>query len=166
MQGESLEVPIKVKVNGEEHTFHVDTRMTLLDLLREKMDIKSVHRGCEQGACGACVVLLNGKPVCSCLVLATQVDGCEIITVEGLLGGNGELHPIMRAFIVGYGLQCGYCTPGMIISAYYLLASKNVIEEKDIIKALEGNLCRCTGYNKIVDSIKIAKTMKDKGEWW
>lgn len=161
-----MKVSIKTKINHHLYELEVDTRMTLLDLLREELGLKSVHRGCEEGECGACTVLFNGKPVCSCLILAPQANGAEVITVEGLMKED-KLHPLMRAFVENYALQCGYCTPGMVMTSYYLLNRHDeALTEEDIRKGLEGNLCRCTGYANIIKAVKQAKKYKDTGDWW
>ena len=160
-----MKVPIKTKVNGKLYEQEVEARSTLLDILRDELKIKSVHRGCEDGECGACTVLLNGKPVCSCLVLAPQVGGAEVTTVEGLLKGD-ELHPLMLAFIENHAIQCGYCTPGVIMTAYYLLNNLTEFTDEELRKGIEGNLCRCTGYIHIIKAIKAAKEYKDSGNWW
>lgn len=160
-----MKVPIEIKVNGKPYTLEVEPQHTLLEVLRDELKIKSVHRGCEEGECGACTVLLNGEPICSCLALAPQVDGAEILTVEGLLR-DGELHPLMSAFVENQAIQCGFCTPGMVITAYYLLNTLNEFTDEDLRKGIEGNLCRCTGYVHIVRAIKAAKSLKDTGNWW
>ena len=160
-----MKVPVKTKVNGKLYKLEVDARTTLLDMLRDELKIKSTHRGCEEGECGACTVLLNNKPVCSCLVLAPQADGAEITTVEGLLKGD-ELHPLMQAFIENNAVQCGFCTPGIIMTAYYLLNNLTEFTDEDLRKGIEGNLCRCTGYTNIIKAIRIAKEYKDSGNWW
>lgn len=160
-----MKVPIETKVNGKLYKLEVETRITLLDMLRDELKIKSVHRGCEEGECGACTVLLSGKPVCSCLVLAPQVDGAAITTVEGFLKGD-ELHPLMQAFIENSAMQCGFCTPGIIITAYYLLNTLAEFTDEDLRRGIEGNLCRCTGYTNIIKAIRAAKRYKDSGNWW
>ena len=160
-----MKIAIEMKVNNKLHKLEVEPRASLLEILRDELDTKSVHRGCEEGECGACTVLLNGKPVCSCLVLAPQVDGAEITTVEGLLKGD-EPHPLMLAFIENHAIQCGYCTPGTIITAYYMLNNLTELSDEEIWKGIEGNLCRCTGYVNIVKAIKVAKGYKDSGNWW
>ena len=160
-----MKIPIKVKINSNFYELEVESRTTLLDLLREEIGLKSVHRGCEEGECGACTVLLNGKPVCSCLVLAPQVNESEVITVEGLMRGN-ELHPLMKAFVENDAIQCGYCSPGFVMTAYYLLNKWKDFNDEDVRKGLEGNLCRCTGYGNIIRAIKEAKKYRDSGNWW
>src|SRR5438105_14046704 len=138
-------VPIKVKVNGKPHALEVEPRTLLVELLRETLDLTGTHVGCDTSYCGACTVLLNGRAVKSCTVLAVQADGGEVLTVEGL-PQDGKLHPIQQAFGESYGLQCGYCTPGLLISTYQLLQQQSDPGEKDIRKAIAGNTCRCTGY--------------------
>jgi carbon-monoxide dehydrogenase small subunit len=158
-------VSLEMRVNGKACQLQVEPRFTLLDVLRDDLKIKSVHRGCEEGECGACTVLMNGKPVYSCLMLAHRAEGAEITTVEGLLRKN-KLHPIMSAFLANNAIQCGYCTPGMILTSYYLLNSTRLSSEEDLRKGLEGNLCRCTGYVNIVKAVKAAMKDRDAGNWW
>jgi carbon-monoxide dehydrogenase small subunit len=148
-------VAIRVKVNGKEHKLQVEPRLLLVELLRENLDLTGTHIGCDTSYCGACTVLLNGKVVKSCTVLAVHADGGEVLTVEGL-AKNGELHPIQKAFGDSYGLQCGYCTPGLLISTYQLLQRNSNPSDKDIRKAIAGNTCRCTGYQNVFKAIKAA----------
>ena len=148
-------VAIRVKVNGKEHKLQVEPRLLLVELLRENLDLTGTHVGCDTSYCGACTVLLNGKAVKSCTVLAVHADGGEVLTVEGL-AKNGELHPIQKAFGDSYGLQCGYCTPGLLISTYQLLQRNSHPSDKDIRKAIAGNTCRCTGYQNVFKAIKAA----------
>ncbi|HEY6936294.1 MAG TPA: (2Fe-2S)-binding protein [Terriglobales bacterium] len=148
-------VAIRVKVNGKEHKLQVEPRLLLVELLRENLDLTGTHVGCDTSYCGACTVLLNGKAVKSCTVLAVHADGGEVLTVEGL-AKNGELHPIQKAFGDSYGLQCGYCTPGLLISTYQLLQRNSNPSDKDIRKAIAGNTCRCTGYQNVFKAIKAA----------
>ena len=148
-------VAIRVKVNGKEHKLQVEPRLLLVELLRENLDLTGTHIGCDTSYCGACTVLLNGRAVKSCTVLAVHADGGEVLTVEGL-AKNGELHPIQKAFGDAYGLQCGYCTPGLLISTYQLLQHNSNPSEKDIRKAIAGNTCRCTGYQNVFKAIKAA----------
>lgn len=129
--------------------------MLLAHFLRENIGLTGTHVGCVIGECGACSILLNGRLVKSCLLFAPQADGKEILTIEGL-AANGALHPIQEAFVQCYGLQCGYCTPGMILAAHYLLMKNPDPTEEDIRKGLEGNLCMCTGYMQIVEAVKEA----------
>ena len=155
MPESSDKVPIKVKVNGKSNAVDVEPRLLLVELLREELDLTGTHVGCDTTYCGACTVLLNGAAVKSCTVFAVQADGAEILTVEGL-EENGQLHPIQKAFGAAYGLQCGYCTPGLLISAYQLLAHNRQPSEKDIRKAIAGNTCRCTCYQNIFKAIRLA----------
>ena len=148
-------VAIRVKVNGKEHKLQVEPRLLLVELLRENLDLTGTHIGCDTSYCGACTVLLNGRAVKSCTVLAVHADGGEVLTVEGL-AKNGELHPIQKAFGDAYGLQCGYCTPGLLISTYQLLQGNANPSEPEIRKAIAGNTCRCTGYQNVFKAIKAA----------
>lgn len=148
-------VVIKLKVNGKPCALEVEPRMLLVELIREQLDLTGTHVGCDTTYCGACTVLMNGAAVKSCTVFAVQADGAEITTVEGL-EKNGELHPLQKAFGAAYGLQCGYCTPGFLISAYQLLSRNQRPSEKDIRKAIAGNTCRCTGYQNIFKAIQAA----------
>lgn len=154
---------VKLKINGKEYEHDVEPRLLLVHYIREKARLTGTHIGCDTGNCGACTVLLNGRTVKSCLMLAVQANGAEITTIEGL-ATNG-LHPIQEAFLEKFGFQCGYCTSGMILSAYSLLQSNPEPSEHEIREALEGNLCMCTGYQQIVDSIAYAATkMKEARE--
>lgn len=146
---------IRVKVNGKEHRLQVEARLLLVELLRENLDLTGTHIGCDTSYCGACTVLLNGRAVKSCTVLAVHADGGEVLTVEGL-ASNGELHPIQKAFGDAYGLQCGYCTPGLLISTFQLLQRNANPSEQEIRKAIAGNTCRCTGYQNVLKAIKAA----------
>ena len=148
-------VAIRVKVNGKEHKLQVEPRLLLVELLRENLDLTGTHIGCDTSYCGACTVLLNGRAVKSCTVLAVHADGGEVLTVEGL-AKNGELHPIQKAFGDAYGLQCGYCTPGLLVSTYQLLQRNSNPSDKEIRKAIAGNTCRCTGYQNVFKAIKAA----------
>ena len=147
---------IRVTVNGVEKTLKVPGMMRLLDLLRIELGLTGTKEGCGKGECGACTVLLNGKPVNSCLVPAFQVNGAEVITVEGLAGPDGTLHPVQEAFIEENAIQCGFCTPGAEISAVALLRRNPSPDEEVIRKSLAGNLCRCTGYSSIVRAVERA----------
>jgi aerobic carbon-monoxide dehydrogenase small subunit len=155
MHEPSRKVPIELKVNGKSYALEVEPRLLLVELLREELDLTGTHVGCDTSYCGACTVLMNAAAVKSCTVLAVQADGADILTVEGL-HQNGQLHPIQKAFAAAYGLQCGYCTPGLLMSAYQLLAHTPQPSEKDIRKAIAGNTCRCTGYQNILKAIRLA----------
>jgi len=150
------EITVKFTLNGKKVEVKVKPNTTLLDLLRRKLKITSVKRGCERGECGACTVLIDNQPVNSCLVLAPQVDGKNVVTIEGIVK-NGELHPIQEAFIETGAVQCGFCTPGIILTLKALFDSNPDPSEEDIRKAIEGNLCRCTGYTKIIEAAILAK---------
>lgn len=147
--------PIKVKVNGEWKTAHVEPEMTLLEVLREEWGLTGTKLGCDEGDCGACTVLFDGKPVNSCLILAVRADGHEVVTVEGL-GTPEHPHPLQAAFEQHGAVQCGFCAPGMLISAKALLDANPEPTEQEIREALAGNLCRCTGYTKIVEAVQSA----------
>jgi carbon-monoxide dehydrogenase small subunit len=160
---------IQLWINRESYDFLVEPRHTLLKVLRENLGLTGTKKGCDTGDCGACTVLLNGRPVNSCLVLAVETNGAEITTIEGLAKGN-ELHPIQEAFIQNGAVQCGYCTPGMILSAKALLDENPHPSELEVKRAIAGNLCRCTGYVKIIKAIMSASksinalsTNKDEG---
>ncbi len=155
MPEEVQRIPIRVTVNGHGHLLEVEPRLLLVDLLREELDLTGTHIGCDTTYCGACTVLLNGVSVKSCTVFAVQADQGEVLTVEGL-ARNGTLHPLQQAFAEQYGLQCGYCTPGLLISAYHLLSKNPHPNEKEIRKGIAGNTCRCTGYQNIVKAIQAA----------
>ena len=146
---------IQFKVNGAEHKVNVESRLLLVHLLRENLRLTGTHIGCDTTHCGACTVLLDGEPVKSCTVLAVQAEGSEITTVEGL-EQNGKLHPVQEAFWEKHGLQCGYCTPGMMLTGCALLARDKNPSEAQIREAISGNLCRCTGYSNIVKAIQSA----------
>ncbi|MGH9861836.1 MAG: (2Fe-2S)-binding protein [Candidatus Acidiferrales bacterium] len=148
-------VPITVRVNGRLCALEVEPRLLLVDLLRDELNLTGTHVGCDTSYCGACTVLLNGASVKSCTVFAVQADGGEVLTVEGL-EQNARLHPLQEAFAEHHGLQCGYCTPGMMLSAYQLLAKNPQPDEADIRKAIAGNCCRCTGYQNIFKAIQAA----------
>ncbi len=146
---------ITVTVNGTLHTREVDARKLLVHFLREDLSLTGTHIGCDTTSCGACTVLLDGVGVKSCTLFAVQADGAAVETIEGLAQG-GQLHPLQEGFWEKHGLQCGYCTPGMIMSAKYLLSKNPDPSEAEIRFGISGNLCRCTGYNKIVEAIQYA----------
>jgi len=152
---------ITVTVNGERHTDEVEPRLLLVHYLRDVLSLTGTHVGCETSLCGACTVVLNGQAVKSCTVLAVQADGGEVLTVEGL-EKDGKLHPLQHGFWEEHGLQCGFCTPGMIMASYQLLQRHPNPTEDQIRHGLEGNLCRCTGYQHIVKAVQhAAKTMQN-----
>ena len=147
---------VGVRVNGRAHARTVEARQSLADFLREDLALTGTHVGCEHGICGACTVLLDGVPVRSCLMFAIQADGYAITTIEGLAPGPGELSVLQDAFCETHGMQCGYCTPAMILTAQALLANNPEPTREDIIEAISGNICRCTGYAQIVEAIALA----------
>jgi xanthine dehydrogenase YagT iron-sulfur-binding subunit len=147
------EVVVRIKVNGVEHELRVDARVTLLDALRDALGLTGTKKGCDQGACGACTVMVDGKRVVSCLMLAAQCDGREITTIEGL-SQNGELHPVQEAFVRHDAFQCGYCTPGQIMSAVSLLSEDRAGSDDEVREFMSGNLCRCGAYPNIVAAIR------------
>ena len=152
---------IKVVVNGVEHELDGETRTSLGDFLRQEIELTGTHLGCEHGVCGACTVVLDGEAVRSCLMLAVQANGHEITTVEGLAEEDGSLHPLQEAFWKHHGLQCGFCTPGMLTSLTAYLGENPEPNEPDIREAISGNICRCTGYQSIVDAaLDAAKKMR------
>ncbi|MFP3162418.1 glyceraldehyde dehydrogenase subunit gamma [Acidianus sp.] len=153
-------VKIRLKINGKDYETEVEPRKLLVHVLRD-LGFTSVHVGCDTSNCGACTVVMNGKSVKSCTVLAIQADGREILTVEGL-SKDGKLHPIQEAFWDKHALQCGYCTPGMIMQSYWLLSENPSPSEDEIREGLAGNLCRCTGYQNIIEAVKEA-SQKLKG---
>ena len=150
-----MNLPIKVQINGAMREATVEPRLLLVHFVRETLGLTGTHIGCDTTNCGACTVLLNGKPVKSCTVLAVQADGGEVMTVEGL-AQNGKLHPIQEGFWEKHGLQCGFCTPGMMLTARALLEKNPNPSEDDIRWAISGNLCRCTGYVNIVKAVQYA----------
>ncbi|MEA3507182.1 MAG: (2Fe-2S)-binding protein [Elusimicrobiota bacterium] len=157
-------VEVNFKLNGKEITVECEPAKTLLDLIRDDLGLKGVKRGCEIGECGACTVIMNGKTVASCMVLAPQAEGAEITTIEGLSPEGEELHPIQQAFIDKGAIQCGFCTPGMILSAKVLLDNNLSPSREQIRRAIAGNICRCTGYKQIVDAIEYAAgLLNDRG---
>ena len=147
---------INLTINGHERSAAVEPRVSLLDFLREDMALSGTHTGCEHGVCGACSILLDGVPIRACLMLAVQADGCHVTTVEGLCNDDGGPGGLQDAFVEAHGMQCGYCTPGMLISAQALLAENDDPTLEQIKDAIGGNLCRCTGYVQIIESIQLA----------
>lgn len=145
-----------LKVNGRGREIDVEPRKSLLDTLREDLLLCGSHAGCEHGVCGACTVLIDGEPARACLMFAVQADGYEITTIEGLAPFPGELSVVQDAFCETHGLQCGYCTPGMILTAHALLERNDTPTREDIVEAISGNICRCTGYGQIVEAVEFA----------
>jgi len=152
---------IVLKVNGVNYQLEVEPWRTLVEVLRETLGLTGTKKSCNEGECGACTVMMEGRPVASCLVLAMDAQGKEIVTIEGLSEGE-RLHPIQEAFLKHGAIQCGYCTPGMVISAKALLDQNPKPTVAEVRKAISGNLCRCTGYQHIVDSIRAASKMMEK----
>jgi carbon-monoxide dehydrogenase small subunit len=148
-------VAVEITINGSCYKREVEPRMLLVEFIREEASLTGTHIGCDTSYCGACTLILDGDAVKSCTLFAVQADGGEIITVEGL-EKNGDLHPLQQAFSQEHGLQCGYCTPGMLMSSLVLLADEPDPSEKDIRKCLSGNLCRCTGYTNIIKAVQTA----------
>ena len=151
----SHSIDLTVVVNGASHSLNIDTRMLLVDRVRDELDLTGTHIGCRTGHCGACTVVLDGEVVKSCTVLAASADGSEITTIEGV-ASDGELHPVQQAIWDEHGAQCGYCTPGMVLAAVELLAENASPTDDEIKSGLAGNLCRCTGYQNIVNAVRSA----------
>ena len=149
------EIEINVNVNGKQYQQKVPSRMLLVDFIRDRLELTGTHIGCDTGHCGACTIMLNGVTVKSCLLLAPQANNSKVLTIEGL-SADGKLHPLQEAFLEHQGLQCGYCTPGMILSSLFLLKRNPTPSDDEIKKAIDGNLCRCTGYLSIVKAVKAA----------
>ncbi len=147
---------LSMTINGAEVAAEVEDRTLLVHYLRETAGLTATNIGCDTTSCGACTVLLDGESVKSCTVLAAQADGCDVVTVEGLASGDGEMHRVQRAFHVNHGLQCGFCTPGMVMAAVSLLRENPHPTEEEVRSGLEGNLCRCTGYHNIVKAVLAA----------
>jgi carbon-monoxide dehydrogenase small subunit len=149
-------IPISFSVNGEDVDVHVQPNHTLLEVLREDLELTGTKEGCGEGVCGSCTVLCNGSPIRSCLTLAAEVQGAEITTVEGLRRRDGTLDPLQQAFVDHGAIQCGFCTPGMLMAARAFLNRKPVVDDAAAREAIGGNICRCTGYTKIVEAIMVA----------
>jgi carbon-monoxide dehydrogenase small subunit len=156
---------VRVSVNGKDRSEDVEPRLLLVDFLRDALGLTGTHVGCDTTNCGACTILLDGRSVKSCTIFAVQVNGREITTIEGMQGPDGALHPIQRAFWENHGLQCGYCTPGMVMQAAWLLRENPDPTDEEIRLGISGNLCRCTGYQNIVKSIQEAsKALRNEGK--
>jgi len=156
---------ITLNVNGTAHRVDVEPRWLLADVLRETLHLAGTHLGCEQGVCGACTILMNDRPIRSCLTLAVTADGADIETVEGLSNGH-ELHPIQQAFYEEHALQCGFCTPGFLMTAVHILRENPHLTREEIREALSGNLCRCTGYQHIVNAVERAAQTLTQGGYY
>lgn len=150
----ALKEIVTLKINGDSYELFIEPKKTLLEVLREELGFTGTKEGCDLGTCGACTVLLNNKPILSCLTLAVTCKNKEITTIEGLIDGQGKLHPIQKAFVEHGAIQCGFCTPGMILSAKALLDENPNPTDEEIQNRIAGNLCRCTGYSQIVEAIK------------
>ncbi len=154
---------IKLTVNGQSYEREVSHRFHLADFLRGELGLTGTHLGCEHGVCGACTVIVDGVPARSCLMLAVQADGADVKTVEGLADAQDNLHPIQQAFMDHYGLQCGFCTPGMLMTLVSALEENPDLNEKEIREVISGNICRCTGYESIVDAaLAAAKVIRER----
>jgi carbon-monoxide dehydrogenase small subunit len=154
--------PIKLSINDKEYAHEVEPRLLLVDFLRQVVGLTGTHVGCEHGVCGACTILVDGSPVRSCLMFAVQADGHELTTVEGLTDNEKALHPLQEAFWEAHGLQCGFCTPGILMTLLPFLKQTPTPSETQIRDAISGNLCRCTGYQHIVDAAKLASEKMHK----
>jgi len=153
---------IELRVNGADLSGEVEPRVHLADFLREELNLRGTHLGCEQGVCGACTVLVDGEPMRACLILAVQAEGREVTTVEGLADGD-DLHPLQESFREHHGLQCGFCTPGFLMTTLYLLEQGvDLTDEATAREALSGNICRCTGYQNIIDAIRHASSVHQR----
>ncbi len=155
-------IPVQVTVNGVNYERAVEPRLLLSDFLRDTLGLTGTHVGCEHGVCGACTVMLNGETVRSCLIFAVQADGAEVTTIEGLAEG-GKLHPLQEAFSEHHALQCGFCTPGMLFSALELLRDNPTPTDREIREGIAGNICRCTGYQHIVEAVRAAAPQLARG---
>jgi xanthine dehydrogenase YagT iron-sulfur-binding subunit len=151
-------IPVSLKINGKPHDLSLDSRTTLLDTLREHIGLTGSKKGCDQGQCGACTVMVDGQRVLGCLTLAAMVQGKEVTTIEGLAGGDGKLHPMQQAFVEHDAFQCGYCTPGQIMSAVACVKEGHANNADEVREYMSGNLCRCAAYPNIVDAVLDAKT--------
>ena len=157
----TVSIAVEITVNSTSWRGSIEPRTTLADFLREHLGLTGTHVGCEHGVCGACSILLDGLPVRSCLMYAAQADGCAVTTIEGLSQADGTPGALQDAFCETHALQCGYCTPGMVIAAHALLQENPAPSEEEIREALSGNLCRCTGYVQIVEAVQLAAARKE-----
>ena len=149
---------VTLEINGAHHTLDVEPRTTLLDALRDQLNLTGTHAGCEHGVCGACTVLIDGEPSRACLMFAVQADGYAVTTIEGVAPAPGELSVVQDAFCEMHGMQCGYCTPGMVLTAHALLKNNSAPTRAEIVSAISANICRCTGYGQIIEAIELAAT--------
>ena len=149
-------IELNIKVNNKDYKLFIASNKSLLDVLRDDLGLTGVKEGCAIGECGACTIIMNGKNVCSCMILAGQAEGSEITTIEGLEGPEGELHPLQEAFIETGAVQCGFCTPGIILSSLVLLKNNQNPTEEEIKEGISGNFCRCTGYKQIIEAVQLA----------
>lgn len=149
------ELSIRFTLNGREERLNIPPNAIVLDVLRDHYGLTGAKRSCDVQVCGSCTILVNGRPVSSCTTLAAEMDDADVLSIEGLAPGWDELHPLQRSFIDGGGLQCGFCTPGFILTALYLIDS-GLTEKTDLVDGLEGNICRCTGYSKIIEAVRVA----------
>lgn len=156
-------IELNIKVNNKDYKLFISSNKRLLDVLRDDLGLTGVKEGCAIGECGACSIIMNGKNVCSCIILAGQAEGSEIITIEGLEGPKGELHPLQEAFVETGAVQCGFCTPGIILSSLTLLQRNLNPTVKEIKEAISGNFCRCTGYKQIIEAVQLAAEKMRKG---
>lgn len=157
-----MKIVVTCEINGERREALADTRDTLLEMLRDRIGLTGTKEGCGNGNCGTCTVLVDGEPVCACLMLAAEAEGCRITTIEGVAAGN-QLHPVQQAIVAEGGAQCGFCTPGVVLSAVALLARTPAPSRDEIRHAVAGNLCRCTGYVKIIDAVaKVAASERSE----
>jgi carbon-monoxide dehydrogenase small subunit len=157
-----VKTTVHLTVNGSQQAAEIDTRMLLVDFLRDRLNLTGTHVGCLTGNCGACTVILDGLTVKSCTILAADTEGSEVMTVEGLTPPGGTLHPLQQAFVEFHALQCGYCTPGMVLSAHHLLQEHPNPDESTIRHAIAGNLCRCTGYQNIIKAIQAVAAQRNE----
>jgi aerobic carbon-monoxide dehydrogenase small subunit len=151
------EIDIRLTLNGEERSASVEPRLLLSDFIRHQARLTGTHVGCEHGVCGACTVLVDGEPQRSCLMFAVQADGASIETIEGLAPAGGELHPVQQAFHEAHGMQCGFCTPGFVMSLTALLRERPDADDDEVLDSLSGHLCRCTGYVNIIEAARLAR---------
>ena len=156
MSGTASKLPVRLKINGHSHEGEAEARTSLADFLRDELDLTGTHLGCEHGVCGICTILVNGDAVRSCLMLAVQADGAEILTVEGLAEADGKLHAIQESFAEEHGLQCGFCTPGFLMAIYELLNANTSPSDEEIRDVVAGQMCRCTGYYGILRAVQSA----------